>query len=145
MQFEGPILVDIPSDPAVLFLVRAMVKRLGERLNFQSEQVERMILAIDEACTNVIRHAYSNRAGERIHISFFVNPERLEIHIRDFGQAASPEALKPRQLDDIRPGGLGLHFIREGMDEVYYERPADGGGLLRLIRYRPRPKILNRG
>lgn len=142
MQLDSPILVDIPSNPAVLFLVRALVKRLSERLGFSSEQVQRMMLAIDEACTNVIRHAYGNRTGERIVISFFVHPQQLEIHIRDFGQTASPEAFKPRDLSQVRPGGLGLHFIREGMDEVHYETPADGGGLLRLIRYRPQPRIL---
>jgi anti-sigma regulatory factor (Ser/Thr protein kinase) len=142
VRLDSPIRLEIPSNPAVLFLVRAMVKRLAERLGFSDDQVQRMILAIDEACTNVIRHAYRNRPGERMVISFLIDPKQLEIQIRDFGQAALPEALQPRDLSQVRPGGLGLHFIREGMDEVHYETPQDGGGLLRLIRYRPQPRIL---
>jgi anti-sigma regulatory factor (Ser/Thr protein kinase) len=116
------------------------VERLSERLGFPGEQARRMVLAVDEACTNVIRHAYGGRSGGRIRISFTIDTARLEIQIRDFGRTTSPDALKPRDLNDIRPGGLGMHFIREGMDEVSYEAPADGGGLLRLIRYLPQQK-----
>jgi hypothetical protein len=51
VRIDTPIRLEIPSNPAVLFLVRALVKRLGERLGFSDDQVPRMILAIDEACT----------------------------------------------------------------------------------------------
>jgi anti-sigma regulatory factor (Ser/Thr protein kinase) len=109
---------------------------MTQRLGFADEEVGRMTLAVDEACANVIRHAYGNRQGERIVLTFIVHKDRFEIRVRDFGTPAEPEDLQPRDLKDIRPGGLGIHFIKSAMDEVNYDAPADGGGLLRMVKYR---------
>ena len=136
-QIDGPVLLDVPADPASLFLVRGVVSRLAERLDFSREEVERMVLAVDEACTNVIRYAYGERRdGGRISITFIVQPEALEIDIRDFGTHVSPETYQCRDLTDIRPGGLGVHFIRCAMDQVEYLAPPDGGTLLKLVKFR---------
>jgi anti-sigma regulatory factor (Ser/Thr protein kinase) len=137
-DFSGPIVVEIPSDPAALFLVRCLVERLAGRLGFPGEDVSRMTLAVDEACTNVIRHAYGHRTEERIGLRFLVTDERVEIHVRDFGPPLDASKLAPRDLREVRPGGLGLHLIRSAMDEVHYEAPAEGGCLLRLVKYRTR-------
>ena len=97
-----------------------------------------------EACANVIRHAYEGRDTERIVLTFTIVPEGLEIRVRDFGPVSDPQTFKPRDLSEIRPGGLGLHFIRSAMDEIGYETPEGGGMLLRMTKYRPReeaPKL----
>jgi anti-sigma regulatory factor (Ser/Thr protein kinase) len=135
-RIDGPVIVEVPSDPAALFLVRCVVERLTERMGFAREHVGRITLAVDEACTNVIRHAYRQRPGQRIVVRLEVSEDRLEIRIRDFGTPADPREMAPRDLGEIRPGGLGTHFIRCAMDEVHYESPAGGGGLLRLVKYR---------
>ena len=135
-EINGPVIVDIPSDPASLFLVRCLVEKLAQRLQFGQENIQRMVLAVDEACANVVRHAYANSSNKRIVLTFTVLTDRLEILIRDFGISADPETFKMRDLKDVRPGGLGIHFIRSAMDEVRYEIPADGGMLLRLVKYR---------
>lgn len=135
-QIDGPVLLDVPTDPASLFLVRCVVGRLAERLDFRSEEVERMVLAVDEACTNVIRYAYEDRQDGRISLTFIVQPGALEIHVRDFGTHVAPETFQPRELTDIRPGGLGVHFIRRAMDRVDYLAPPDGGTLLKLVKFR---------
>jgi anti-sigma regulatory factor (Ser/Thr protein kinase) len=135
-QIHGPIILEIPSDPAALFLVRCLVERITERLAFPLEEVARMILAVDEACTNVIRHAYDNRRDERITLRFIIQEDRLEIHLRDFGKTPKLEDLRPRDLNEIRPGGLGVHFIRASMDEVHYGTPPGGGGMLKLVKFR---------
>jgi len=135
-EINGPIIVDIPSDPASLFLVRCLVERLAQRMQFAREIVQRMVLAVDEACANIVRHAYSNCRDKRIVLTFSVLTDRLEILIRDFGKSADPETFKVRDLEEVRPGGLGIHFIRSAMDEVRYEIPEDGGMLLRLVKYR---------
>jgi anti-sigma regulatory factor (Ser/Thr protein kinase) len=132
----GPVVVEIPSDPCSLFLVRCLVERLTRRLGFSNEAVSQIILAVDEACTNVIRHAYKNCPGERIVLTFLTPEDRLEIHVRDFGIPPDPKALQPRDLNEVRPGGLGLHFIKSAMDEIRYESPPEGGGLLRMIKFR---------
>jgi anti-sigma regulatory factor (Ser/Thr protein kinase) len=135
-QIHGPIVLEGPSDPAALFLVRCLVERITERLAFPREDVTRMTLAVDEACTNVIRHAYGNRRDERITMRFIIQEDRLEIHLRDFGKTPTPEELRPRDLKEIRPGGLGVHFIRASMDEVHYVAPPEGGGMLKLVKFR---------
>lgn len=143
-QISGPVVLDIPSDPASLFLARCFVERLTERLEFSRSEIEGMVLAVDEACTNIIRHAYSNRTDQRIVLTFIVHTELIEIRIRDFGTPADPETFKPRDLSDVRPGGLGIHFIRSAMDEVHYESPADGGMLLKMIKFRPEKVVADR-
>jgi anti-sigma regulatory factor (Ser/Thr protein kinase) len=134
---NGPVVLDLPADPASLFLARCLLERLTQRLEFAREAIDRMVLAVDEACSNVIRHAYGNRPGERIVLTFLVGSDRLEIQIRDFGSQADPAGFKSRDLSDIRPGGLGIHFIRSAMDEVRYELPESGGTLLRMVKFYP--------
>jgi anti-sigma regulatory factor (Ser/Thr protein kinase) len=135
-QINGAVVLDVPTDPASLFLVRCVVKRLAERLEFPEEEGARMVLAVDEACTNIIRYAYGDGEEGRITLTFVVQPNALEIDVRDFGTPADPETFKPRDLADIRPGGLGIHFIRSVMDRVAYLSPPDGGTLLKLVKFR---------
>jgi anti-sigma regulatory factor (Ser/Thr protein kinase) len=89
----------------------------------------------------VIRHAYNGSYDRPIQISFYRGQvsrggdarEALKIQIVDRGIPVDPERLVGRSLDDIRPGGLGLHFIRETMDSVTF-RHVRGRNYLRLIK-----------
>jgi anti-sigma regulatory factor (Ser/Thr protein kinase) len=137
LQLSEPVIVEIPSDPAVLFLVRSLVERLGLRLDYTRQEVERLVLAVDEACTNVIRHAYQNRLHESIVLSFHVLSDHLEVRIRHYGAPVDPKTLQLRDLTEVRPGGLGIHFIQQGVDGVFYETPEEGGGLIRLLKQLP--------
>jgi anti-sigma regulatory factor (Ser/Thr protein kinase) len=114
---------------------------LTQRLEFPQDQVDRMVLAVDEACTNIIRHAYGSRRSERIILTFIVEMDQVEFRIRDFGIPANPESFKSRDLSEVQPGGLGLHFIRSAMDQVRYETPPDGGTLLTMLKYRNRKEV----
>jgi anti-sigma regulatory factor (Ser/Thr protein kinase) len=141
-ELNGPVVLDIPADPAALFLVRALVGKLSERIGFSREDVDKLILAIDEACTNIIRHAYKDcEKIERIILTFSVNLEYFEVDIRDFGCAADPTCFLSRNLDDVRPGGLGIHFIKSAVDKVEYVASPNGGMLLKLIKFRPQEEI----
>jgi|YNPNPStandDraft_1061719.scaffolds.fasta_scaffold10411_2 anti-sigma regulatory factor (Ser/Thr protein kinase) len=132
--WRGPVLLDIPADPHVLFLVRAVVERLAKKAGLEEDRINRLVQAVDEACTNIIRHGYGGPSHERISMRLLWSGETLEVQIRDFAPFPDPEALRPRDLGEVRPGGLGLHFILAGADEVKYEVPEDGRGcLLRLI------------
>jgi anti-sigma regulatory factor (Ser/Thr protein kinase) len=142
-ELKGPVVLDIPSDPAALFMVRALVRKLSENIGFSGKDANLLVLAIDEACTNVIRHAYKNSSDKRIILTFVVNLDYLEIHIRDFGAAADPATFQSRNLDDVRPGGLGIHFIKSVVDKLEYDHPPEGGMLLKVIKFRPRQEIAN--
>lgn len=85
--------------------------------------------AVDEALTNIIRHTYCGRADQPIDVIFRSvreddpeSAEGLEIVLCDRGPAIDPERMCLRALEEIRPGGLGLHFIRQSMDIVEYNR-----------------------
>jgi len=131
--------LSVPSDPACLSVVRAAVDRIARLAGFSEEEAGRIVLAVDEACTNVIRHQYEGRHDRRIDITAQSGEdERLEFVLRDYGPVRDPGLFRGRDLADVRPGGLGIHIIREVMDEVEYG-PGPGGGMqLRLCkRFRP--------
>ncbi len=83
-------------------------------------------LAVDEACTNVIRHAYSNKSGGRIVIRcmFSSANNKFVVHIIDWGKSFDPTtAPKPDTLGNLnerRVGGLGLFLMRKSMDSIKY-------------------------
>ena len=136
-SFKGPVILDIPAEPGAMFMVRALVGKISEKIGFETLEKDKLVLAVDEACTNVIRHAYGNSGDGRIVITFTLGPDCFEIMVRDFGSGADPATFKGRDLDQVRPGGLGIHFIKSAVDKVEYDTPAGGGMLLRLIKFMP--------
>jgi anti-sigma regulatory factor (Ser/Thr protein kinase) len=130
----------IPSDPKWLKTVRANTAEISQRMKFSRLQVRGMVLAVDEACANVIRYAYRGDKQKEIIIYFKVFDDRLEILIKDFGEKGRPGAFKSRDLKEIRPGGLGIHFIRKVMDEVRYDISPPEGTELYLVKYKKRRK-----
>ena len=79
----------------------------------------------------------SNSGDERIVITFTLSPDCFEIMIRDFGSGADPATFQGRDLDEIRPGGLGIHFIKSAVDKIEYDTPPGGGTLLKMIKFMP--------
>ena len=136
------------SDPETLCSVRGALAPLAEKLGFSEPECRAVVLAVDEALTNVMRHAYAGRRGRPIEVSFRRIPapgrgakrDALEILLWDRGRKFDRAKLRGRALEDVRPGGLGLHFIREIMDAVEFRRTA-GRNRLRLIKVLPAPRI----
>jgi anti-sigma regulatory factor (Ser/Thr protein kinase) len=124
-------------------VVRAAMEKLCEMVGLDDADTGAVVLSVDEALANIIRHVYKNAEDQRIDIEVVVAdcPEggSLQIRVRDYGQYVDPEQIRSRDLEDIRPGGLGVHIMTECMDSVEY-RPAEGGGtLLVLSKALPRP------
>jgi anti-sigma regulatory factor (Ser/Thr protein kinase) len=136
-NLKGPVILDIPADPPAMCIVRALVDTISARIGFEPAQADRLVLAVDEACTNVIRHAYKNKGDERIVVTFSIGAGSLVISVRDFGIGAAPETFRGRDLNDIRPGGLGTHFITSAVDRIEYDNPPGGGVLLKLTKFLP--------
>jgi serine/threonine-protein kinase RsbW len=130
------------SNPRWLSVVRGAVERLTETLGFPAVQCRSITRAVDEALTNIVRHSYGNRLDQPIAL-YFRSAKRcqqgeiesgLEILLCDRGRAIDLNTLRGRPLEQIRPGGLGLHLIRQTMDTVEFTRK----GLtnqLRLVKY----------
>jgi anti-sigma regulatory factor (Ser/Thr protein kinase) len=118
------------------------VTQLTERLGFPESECRAVVLGVDEALTNIIRHAYAGRAERPIEVLFRrvraslcgKHGEALEIVLVDRGKKVDRAKLCGRALEDVRPGGLGLHFIRESMDAVEFRR-TNGRNQLRLVKF----------
>ena len=135
---EGPIegslcQLNLPGRAQSLGLVRRAVEAAATSCGFAKEQTQDIVLAVDEACQNVVRHAYGGRGEGDIVVDLRREQGEFQVLIRDFAAPVDVDQIKSRALDDVRPGGLGVHFIREVMDEMDYLPPPDGqGNLLRL-------------
>lgn len=132
--------MELPSNPDMLCVVRNALGELAAKLGFSEPECRAVVLAVDEALTNIIRHAYlgdPERTIEatfhRIHVQGEGAGDALEIVLEDSGVIAKPEKMCGRALEDVRPGGLGLHFIRESMDTVEFSR-SNGKNQLRLVK-----------
>ncbi len=79
-----------------------------------------MVLGVDEACTNIIRHAYDLRDDQLIALSMEGLRNCVRMRLRDYGKQTADEKMKGRVHDPIKPGGLGLHLIRHAFDKVDY-------------------------
>ena len=131
----------IRSNPEYLRIVRFAVRQVGLVVGFEEKTREMIALAVEEALTNVIRHSYGGPCEEQIIIKLNRidgSPEGrvgLEITVRDFGRKVDPETIKGRNLDHIRPGGLGVHLIKSVMDEVEYCSAQGQGMVLQMKKY----------
>mgnify|MGYP002629911480 CR=1 FL=1 len=132
---ETLMVLRIPSRPERLRLVRKGVTEMALSAGCSDETARDMVLAVDEALQNVIRHGYNFDVDGEIEITLRREGDQMIFLIRDHAETVDPTKIKPRELDDIRPGGLGTHFIREVMDEVeFLVPPKDGGNLLKMVR-----------
>ncbi|MBM4107535.1 MAG: ATP-binding protein [Phycisphaerae bacterium] len=132
MSTPAHVRIELQSNPLYLCGVRDMVSSVARRLGLGEPAAAQIALALDEALCNVIRHGYDRRKDQPIVVELTpIGPaeraEGLRVVIEDRGRQVEPEAIKGRDLADIRPGGLGVHIIREVMDSVVYERLPEVG------------------
>ncbi len=101
--------------------LRVFVERLLTGMGCAEGGVQETILAINEACMNVIQHAYHGYDEGEIIIELYKSDADLIVRIIDFSEDVDLEKIKSRDLDEVRPGGLGVHFISQLMDSVEYK------------------------
>ena len=104
--------IEVPSDPACLRIVRSSVESLCEMAGMNEDDSCKVVLAVDEACTNIIRHSYEGKNDKPIICEGKIENGILHIMLRDYGKKVDLSKIHPRNLADVRPGGLGVHFIR---------------------------------
>jgi serine/threonine-protein kinase RsbW len=134
--------VELRSDPSMLCVVRGAMERLTETFGFSPAECRSVTRAVDEAITNIMRHSYGGQLDRPIELLCRRVPKRsgkaggdgFEVLLSDQGPAVDPNKLRGRRLDEIKPGGLGLHFIRQSMDVVEFKR-GRGANQLRLVKY----------
>lgn len=125
----------ILSQPRLLGSVRALLENFAERIGFCGRGCGELMLAVDEGLTNIIRHGYDHAPDCRIWLSLraLETPRPgIRVEIEDHQRAFDPEALPTRDLDELRPGGLGVHLMRS-VTHLCRHESRDGGGMRLVI------------
>jgi serine/threonine-protein kinase RsbW len=112
--------VEFSSHTGNLALMRQYVRAFLDGLPFSEKERTLMVLGVDEACTNIIRHAYHLRDDQPIALSMERKRDCVCMRLRDYGRQSPPDKMQGRAHDLIKPGGLGLHLIRSAFDKVDY-------------------------
>ncbi len=124
------------ADPLRLRGVRSRLQALGTRLGCNNKRVAELIIAVNEACMNIMQHAYKGDTSGRIVLEVHRDADTLEVLLTDFAAPVEHRKIAPRALHDLRPGGLGTHFIRASVDECSYGHLDDQSG--NFVRMRKR-------
>ena len=118
-----------------LKMVREQVHDALSRIGVSRKFVSDFVIAINEACMNVIEHAYKGEPGGEIVLAMNNNETEIEVVLTDFAAPIDFAEIRPRALDDLRPGGLGTHFMNEIMDACAYTHLPDRcGNVLRMSK-----------
>ncbi|MFQ5581030.1 MAG: ATP-binding protein [Mariprofundaceae bacterium] len=122
-----------------IHVLKSMVEVVGARAGLNEIESSRMVLAVDELFANIARHGYGGKPGTvEMEASIHHNEDgsrQLRFAFRDFAPGIeNADTLQGRCMDDVTPGGLGLHLIRAVMDEVHHEALPDGNRWL-LVSY----------
>jgi sigma-B regulation protein RsbU (phosphoserine phosphatase) len=122
------------ASPSALKAIREAIRDAVRAAGVAEAAVGDLVLAVDEACQNIIRHAYGGEEGGEIELVMKREGADLVIDLRDFAEPVDPDCVKrERDLAEVKPGGLGTHFMRSVMDEVaFVECSKTRGNLLRM-------------
>jgi serine/threonine-protein kinase RsbW len=129
----------IESRTENLLEVREFVLKAARQFGFEEEEASKIVLAVDEACTNVIKHAYQYAPDRKIEIVIRPEKDRLQITVIDDGRAFNPSIAKlpdlKQHLSHYRRGGLGIYLMRTLMDKVEYKYAPGKRNEVRLTKY----------
>ena len=121
------------ATPGQLKPMRDAVLAALQAQGADAELANNIVLALNEACMNVIQHATAGSAGAQISVELLRQDGTLILHVLDNAAPVDVSTVEPRDLADVRPGGLGVHFMREIMDQVEFLPPPAGfGNFLRM-------------
>jgi anti-sigma regulatory factor (Ser/Thr protein kinase) len=113
----------------------------AEQAGLDADAAFHVQLACDEACTNIIEHAYGGESQGDIDVSWKINRQTFTITLKDKGQPFNPNSVEtpnipqhPNEIDQLKIGGLGLHFMRRMMDELIFQFDEKSGNTLIMVK-----------
>lgn len=138
MSAPEPIVLDLPSEAPVLSLVRAALRAVADdkRVRLSPREVDEVQVVLQEACTNVIRHAHKGDASKRLVVEILMRDDALEFVVRDCGAPFQMKERKDDETGEIPEGGYGITIMRSWMDEVTLSHDGNGNVLRMVRRYK---------
>jgi anti-sigma regulatory factor (Ser/Thr protein kinase) len=135
------VTLTVRSHPKYLYVVRSALYPLVIEAGFSKKEARQIVLAVDEACSNIIKHAYAGDHTKTITVTVIDDTERFIVQLRDYGRKVDMATIVPRKLEDIRPGGLGTHLMGLAFDIVTYDTNREQGTLLTLEKKKQQAKV----
>jgi anti-sigma regulatory factor (Ser/Thr protein kinase) len=125
VSLERTFSLHVPASTENLAMIREFVTSIGEQAGQASTEIAKLVMAVDEACANVIEHAYGNDMTKEVSVRATLDEAVLEIIVTDTGIGFDPNSVEQKGLDKLigarKSGGLGMRLIRNFMDEVHYQ------------------------
>ena len=129
----------IPSQTDNLEIIREFVTQIARKVGFREDETSKIELAVDEACTNVIEHAYSKDERKLIDIAIQIDPQKFTVIITDQGKGFNAKRLKKidmkKYLEEMRVGGLGIHLMHTLMDEIDFDVVGGRKNQVKMVKY----------
>jgi len=129
----------IPSETDNLELIREFVSKVATKVGFGDDDINKIELAIDEACTNVVKHAYKDKNEKTIGIAIKLDYDRFTVVVTDTGKGFDIKKLKTpdmkEYLAEMRVGGLGIYLIHSLMDEVHFDIKPGVKNEVQMVKY----------
>jgi len=128
----------VKSSTENLIVIREFVEEKALHTGLSRQIVDKIVLAVDEACTNIIKHAYNYDESAEFIIRVLISKTEFKVLLIDHGKSFDPNQIAdpdmPTYLKQRRVGGLGLHLMRHLMDNVEYHSQAGDGNQLILTK-----------
>lgn len=131
----------IPTRSTNLKIIRDFIMDVSDKAGFENEACCDIALAVDEGCTNVIKHAYRGGDGKDITINVQYDKEKITIIISDTGKGFDPEVYENLDLEvylkRMKKGGLGIHIMKNTMDEIDFTKEKDDINSVQMVKFLP--------
>ena len=132
-------LLKIPSQTDNLELIRNFINGVAKKVGFDSEESNKIELAVDEACTNVIEHAYQHDESKDIDIAIKIDYYKITVVVTDRGKSFNMKEVELPDMEsylaELRVGGLGIYLMKTLMDEVDYHSKPGVKNEVRMVKY----------
>ena len=137
-SIERIFMLQVPSNTEHLAMIRDFVNGIGIRAGMPASEVAKLEMAVDEACANVIEHAYGPEVTKEVSVKATIDDETVQIDVVDTGKGFDPGEIPQLNLDQLvaerKSCGLGMRLMKTLMDEVHYEMIPGKKNELRMIK-----------
>lgn len=137
MPGSAPLTLMVPNDLALLPVVRNFVETACQLAGLDHKAAADMVLAVNEATSNVIRHAHHGRPDATVQVQCLLRADGIEVSLSDQGAPFNICEVPNLDPSEIRIGGRGVFLIRALVDELVCTPRETGGNTLRMVKRRP--------
>ena len=131
--------LSVPSDTSNLAMIRDFVERAAKRAEIDNTALDSFKLAVDEACANVMEHAYQRDSTKEVTIRVSYSSTELAVEVIDSGPTYDPTQFVPRELADLqalkKDGGMGIRLMKMATDDLVWSSDEHGHNCLRLVKH----------